>query len=197
MDPLERARSVQQEAASLMHDIALYEVLEPYGPVVPTGSYYLDVMVHPDVDLYIPELSLDRVFGIGRQFADAEKVYQVTVLKLDMVGVPSLPEGLYLGLRVMAGAGYRDWGHMWKFDIVSFGQALVRERMAVMAHFRERMTASLREQIVRYKCSILNDRGRTPSHSGFFVYEAFIDKGLSDPADVTRYLADNGIDVEG
>jgi hypothetical protein len=97
----------------------------------------------------------------------------------------------------MAGAGYRDWGHMWKFDIVSFCDALVRERMAVMAHFRNRMTSSLREQIIRYKCSILDDRGRTPSHSGFFVYEAFIDKGLSDPADVTRYLADNGIDVKG
>ena len=65
--------------------------------------------------------------------------------------------------------------------------------MAPMHRFREKMTPELREAVQRYKVSILTDEHRTPSYSGYYIYRAFLDEGLWDPEDVTRYLVEHGI----
>ena len=54
MDPLARASKLRQEADYVMQSVGLHGILAPYGPVACIGSYFLDVMAYPDIDLCIP-----------------------------------------------------------------------------------------------------------------------------------------------
>ena len=187
LDPLNRADLLLQQAAQLLDNLHLVELLSPHGPITLTGSYYLNVMVYPDIDIYLPRLTIEQLFMVGGRLADSEKVLQVVFEQND----PMMPGGLYLKLRIALG----DWRRPWKLDLWSIDPALLEQKMAPMRHFSTCLTPELRQQIIRYKLSILTPALRTPKYSGYFIYKAFIDEKLSDYTQVTRYLVANGIQM--
>jgi len=190
MLPLERSNKLRQEADHVLGLIKLNEILRPYRKVYPSGSYFLDVMVYPDVDLYLTKISIDQLFKLGARIASCDLVIQVVFEKTDdPVG---MPEGLYLKLRVK----YGDWGRPWKIDIWSLEEKIILDKMADMHHFQAKMTPDLREQIIHYKLSIMTSQLRTPMYSGYYIYKAFLDEGLKDFESVNQYLIANGIRME-
>jgi hypothetical protein len=190
MLPLKRANKLRREADAVLNLIGLYVILRLYGNIYPSGSYFLDVMVYPDIDLYIPKLSLEQLFEIGAQIARCALVIQMVIEKTD--DPVRLPEGLYLKPRVDNG----DWGRPWKIDIRSLPQNVIVEKVAEIVHFQAGITPMLREQIIRYKLSILTPQKRTPLYSGYYIYKAFTDEGLTDDESVNRYLISCGVQVE-
>lgn len=187
-DLVERASRLKQEASFVLEEVGLYDILSSYGQVVPTGSYFLDLMMYPDIDVYLPPISIAEIFEIGGRLANAGRVYEVVFAKSRL---QELPGSLYLKARIE----YGDWGRPWKIDIWSIENEIIESKMVDLQRFKEKMDPQLREQILRYKYSILTEEGRTPMYSGYFVCKAFIDKGMSDPQDVTCYLRDCGIQV--
>ena len=188
---LERAEKLKSEADKVLSLVRLYDILDPYAKVFPGGSYYLNVMVYPDIDLYITKVSLSELFEISAQLAACELVIQIVFEKSD--DPLHLPGGLYLKPRI----NYGDWGRPWKIDIWSLDEEIIMHNMAEMHHFKNAMTPKLRQQIIRYKYSLLNSENRTPPYSGYYIYKAFIDQGMDDFEDVTQYLLRSGIQVEG
>ncbi len=189
MDPLKRSRILRLEADAILEKIGVFQTLEPYGKVTLTGSYYLDTMVFPDIDLYIPKVSISELFKIGSKLAVHKLTTEIVFQKSDIV---SLPGGLYLKARFE----YGEWGRQWKLDIWSLEESLIKKQMAVMHQFKEKMVDELREKIINYKYSILTAEHRTPTFSGYFIYEAFLDEGMTDFEEVTNYLIANGIKIK-
>ncbi len=189
MDPLERASKLRQEADFVLQQVGVYDILRPYGRIVPTGSYFVDVMVYPDIDLLMSKVSVEQLFQIGGRLASSDLVFQVVFEKSRDA---NLPGGLYLKLRI----DYGNWGRPWKIDIWSLDDPIIDRQMEPLARFKSKMVGSIREQIIRYKLSIMTDQHRTPMYSGYLIYKAFIDEGMTDFQQVTRYLIDNGISVE-
>jgi hypothetical protein len=187
-DPLERSAALRREADMVLEYLRLTEIAEPYGRVVPTGSYYLDLMMYPDIDLYLSPVSVADLFAIGGRLAESEQVFQVVFERSQMA---RLPGGLYLKPRIAYGA----WERPWKVDIWSLAEDLINAHIAELDRLKAALTADLREQIVRYKYSILTAGGRTPMLSGYHIYRAFIDEGLTDFVAVTRYLVEQGIQM--
>jgi hypothetical protein len=210
MDPIERASALRQEADVVMREIGLLDILSRYGEITFSGSYFLDVMAYPDIDLYLSRVTVAQMFEIGRQLAESELVREVVFAKSKE---PNLPGGLYLKPRIdygekpegfslkkppaqSAGELHGDWGRLWKVDIWSLDDAIIEQQMRDMRRFKERMTPQLRERIVAYKVSVLTSAHRTPMYSGYFIYKAFFDEGMTDFARVTQYLVEQGIRME-
>jgi hypothetical protein len=148
-------------------------------------------MVYPDIDLYLTKVSLEQLFEIGVQLSSCELVTQLVFERTD--DPLHMPEGLYLKPRV----NYGDWGRPWKIDIWSLAENVILSKMAEMFHFQEKMTPGLRQQIIQYKLSVMTSQLRTPVYSGYYIYKAFIDEGLVEFEQVTRYLISSGIQMEG
>jgi hypothetical protein len=188
---LERAAKLKHEANIVLGLIHVYDALRLYAKVFPTGSFFLDVMAYPDIDLYITKINLEQLFQIGSRIARCELVTQVVFERTD--DPVRLPNGLYLKPRV----NYGDWGRPWKIDIWSLDEKVIQEKMADMRHFQAKMNPELREQIINYKLSVLTSQLRTPVYSGYYIYKAFLDEGLTNFEQVTQYLVDNGIQIGG
>ena len=93
-DPIERASRLRWEADLILQEIRLYDILSPYGRVVPTGSYFLNLMTYPDIDVYLSQISIAEVFEIGGQLANSESVYQVVFGKSRTPDLPDVTQFL-------------------------------------------------------------------------------------------------------
>jgi len=190
MDSLERASKLRQEANVVLGLISLYDILRLYGKVFPTGSFFLDVMAYPDIDLYITRVNLEQMFHIGAKLARCDRILQVVFEKSD--DPVNLPNGLYLKFRM----DYGDWGRPWKIDIWSLDEKVIIDKMTDMRRFQSKMTPELRQQIIQYKLSVMTSLKRTPVYSGYYIYRAFLDEGLTGFESVTQYLLAHGIQLE-
>lgn len=186
MDALERATRLHQEADLLMQVYHLQHYLGSGGEIFFSGSYYLDLMVYPDLDLYIPKIAIPSIFHAAGQVAANQQVIRVSFENEEH---PGLEGGLYLNFRIMHG----DWGRHWKVDVWWLERDMILQKMEIMQHFRAGITPELRLLILEYKSSLLNELGRTPMYSGYYIYKAFIDEGYRDFTQVDQYLQNHGI----
>ena len=141
------------------------------------------------------KVSIEELFQIAGQLAVSEMVCAIVFEKS---ADPRLPGGLYLKARVASAHERKarkegDWGRPWKIDVWSLDGSVIDDLMRDMERFKEKMTPEIREQIIDYKASIITAKHRTPMYSGYFIYRAFIDEGMSDPLQVTQYLVENGM----
>jgi len=196
MIPLERAEKLMHEAYFLLHELKLYEAFEAYGGLTVGGSCFLGVQAYPDVDIYVPPVPVEEYLKIRDQLAAHPLVISVKFKESDEVAFPAdeapFPGGLYLKPDV----AYGDWQRPWKIDIWSVEPRFYEPQIAQLAFWKTMLTDELRAQIVAYKVSILNEKHRTPMYSGYFIYQAFLDKGIREPAEITRYLIQHGIEME-
>ena len=188
MTPEERSQALRREADEVLGLIHLREHCARVGAIVPTGSYFLDLMMYPDVDLYLPPTKPEELLAVG---AALSKYDCVTALSFEKGGPGDLAEGLYLKPVIRWGS----WGRSWKVDIWSLPLAVIEKKQAQLSDLKRRMTDEYRRRILDCKFRLLNAAGRTPMFSGIFLYRAIIDHGLTEFDQIVGFLKENGINV--
>jgi hypothetical protein len=186
MNPEERSLILRQEADEVLDLIDLSRLAAPIGPLMPTGSYFMDLMMYPDIDIDLPLAAPEKLMGIGVELSKLECVKKLSFLR----GKDGpLKGGFYLKPEIE----YGDWGRLWKIDIWSFPAPILEKAQTEIADLKGRMTLAHRAIILDTKYRLLNDEGRTPMFSGIFIYRAVINLGMTEQAEIETYLTENGI----
>lgn len=188
MDVLHRAEQLHTEASEVIQLLHLTELTAVYSPIYPAGSYRLNLLAYPDLDLYLLPLTLPQLFELARRLAECPLVRQIVY---EPSRDPSLPDGLYLKPRLE----YGSWGRLWKVDIWSIPKEVIQARLAELDHFASLLTPQLRLLILQYKNAMLTPQLRTPMYSGYFIYKAVLQEGLREFDQITHYLLQNGIKI--
>ena len=186
--PLERAEKLRKQADELMETIQLAELCRGIGPLTPTGSYYLDLMIYPDIDVYVPPAQPSQLFKIVSELSEHHPVVKVNYLN---AGAGPLKDGRYIKPVI----AYGDWERPWKIDIWAIDQAFIDEKQAELKSLKDRITPEIRALILNYKFSVLDQEFRTPRFSGHYIYQAVLDHGLTDFSAITEYLRAHKIEI--
>ena len=188
MTPEERARRLRREADEVLELVGLRALLEPLGPIMETGSYYMDLMMYPDIDLCLPPTTPEKLLGVAMELGKIERVKKLRFLR---GGSGELKDGLYIKPEIESG----DWGRLWKVDIWALPEEVLAEKRREMESLKARMTPEERALVLDTKYRLLTDEGRTPMFSGIFIYRAVIDEGMRDLGSIVGYLRENGINL--
>ena len=188
MTPDERAAALRQQADEVLDHIQLREHCSTIGDIIPTGSYFLDLMMYPDIDLYLPPTTPETLVAFGARLTRYDSVKRINFQKGD---TGDLKNGLYIKSVIDHG----DWERPWKIDIGSLSESIIEKKQAELIDLKNRMTPEHRHLILNVKHRLLTSEGRTPMYSGLYIYRGVVNQGLRELDQIVRYLKENNIDV--
>jgi hypothetical protein len=171
---------LKQQAAELLKS---YEVVSNAGLV--TGSFALDLMVCPDLDLHVPEDQVQSIFRL------AEAIYQnhlTDELYIQKGATLGIPEAQHIQVRTNLRAEHAKW----KIDIWVLPRHVIVEKQAQIDSINGRLTDSIRKEIIGLKKALLQPNGFTPKYSGIYIYSAYLDEGIRDLVGLKRHLQSRG-----
>lgn len=189
MTPEERSKALRKEADEILDLIHLRTHCAHIGDIIPTGSYFLDLMMYPDIDLYLPPTTPTKLLAVAAELSGYECVKK---LNFEKGGPGDLAKGLYIKPIVHVG----DWERPWKVDIWSLPLSVIEKKQAQLIDLRSRMTEEHRQRILDCKYRLLNRTGRTPMFSGIHIYRAIIDHDMKELGRIVEFLKGNGINIE-
>jgi len=123
MDAHEIADALHREADEILYRRGVDAILQSFGRVHYTGSYALNLMAWPDIDITMvldgDPYSFDNFFEMGKQLAAVEGVDKIEYWNSLNWDVANLPKGLYWGVRCKTATREVPW----KIDVWATNEA--------------------------------------------------------------------------
>jgi hypothetical protein len=178
---------LQAEAASILADLRLFELIGLIGTPVQTGSSALGLMLARDIDVttLCPALDTGTVFAIGRGLAVHPRVRLVS-FRNDTGHwrtEPEYPDGLYWMVEYVT-----DPGVKWKLDLWFIAEGTTQFDLEHMKTLPPRLTREARLAILRIKHAWY-DRPPDEQVRSYQIYEAVLDHHVRTPEDFARHLS--------
>ncbi len=196
-NPISISKSLKKEAEHVIYKKGINDILNSYGDVFYTGSYHLDLMIWPDIDIYMvlkPDpYSINAFFQLGSKIAALPGVFSMKFN--NCITLPlheTAPKGLYWKTYIDRGKVKKPW----KIDLWAFSPETIEKSRKEMREILKRLDKRKRKQIIELKHSLLTKDGRTPIFSGYYIYQAILFKNMKKRKDIIDYLKKHGVNVE-
>jgi len=179
-----QAAVLREEARRLLEDDGLLTLIKAVGPTTVIGSYTLDLMTWPDIDisLQLPhETDVATFFGLGQRVALGFQVAKMSYSNMFLRTDQAFGHGLYWGIRLIHGGG------LWKIDLWAYGREAYKRHMAEFEQLRCRLANLNRAAILRIKSEVCLRPQYRADVTSMDVYEA-VEQGMRSVAEFDRWL---------
>lgn len=195
-NPTVVSKKLQSEAETLVFQNGLDSILKKYGEIFYTGSFYLDLMIWSDIDIQVlfepEEFDIEKFINIGKDIAKKFDVIEMKFKNHVAHKAFQLPEGLYWNIKIKRPGEKLPW----KIDLWALNNNDFHEKKTKIQKFKSKLNNLNRQLILDTKYSLLNKDGRTPILSGYYIYEAVLDKQIYKINEIIEYLTNRGIKIE-
>jgi len=166
---LEQAHDLRTEASRLLYNEGLFSLISSVGPACIIGSFALDLMTWPDLDISVQlpdDKDISTFFDLGREIANK---FQATKMSFSNQFIrPDVPfdHGLYWGIQLLYA------GRTWKIDLWGYGDDAYQANLKDLDRLRRQHQDANRIAILRIKNEVCQRPEYRVQISSMQIYEA-------------------------
>lgn len=157
----------------ILYEEGLLDILKDLGKVQIVGSYDLDLLIKPDIDIAIcvEEYDLKKYFSVCKEIVDRIKPIRIKYIDQSVAQFDAFPfnTGYFLGINLK-----RD-NIKWSIDGWVFTPEIFEERVSYHNDIKERINQSNRKILMDIKRSIYE----SPNYSSVSLYNAVLFEGVT------------------
>lgn len=163
-----RSQELLDSGNQILNSRGLKEILSGYGDLTIIGSFALNLLIKPDLDIYvkIPSYDLKKHFEIFANIAETLHPLRMKFIDLREVNWTDFPmkEGLFIGVSLI-----QD-GIEWSIDGWALTPNIYEERVAYHQEVQRLLTPELRPVVWEIKSQIY----KSPAYKSRDLYQAVL-----------------------
>lgn len=179
---------LRSQANKVVKDFTLVDILQTAGKPKIVGSFAMNLMVWPDIDLEVQTVGRPShvdVLAIAQALIEAG-IARLTINDHRQSLHPDMPRGIYLGPDIV----HQDIS--WQVDIWFISQEEVAERSKQITDLLSKLTKDYRDRILLLKQILAAHEAYHRGISSLDIYTAVIEHGVITIEDFSHYLALSG-----
>lgn len=188
-DLITHSNQLQEEASSILNREGLLPLLCSYGSTRVIGSYTLNTMTWPDIDISM-ELpngqDIDLFFEIGKTIASKFQIMKMSYSNHYIRNFPGFDHGLYWGIQLL----YADT--QWKVDLWGYDKQSYKTHMSDFDELHKELLVIDRTTILRIKHPISHRPDyRGDIYNSMSIYKAVLNDGVSSLKEFETWIERN------
>ena len=170
---IKHSKLLHQEASELLDKEGLFPMLSAFGTTQVIGSYALDTMTWPDIDISMNlpnEENIELFFELAKRIATKFQITKMSYSNHYIRGFPGFDHGLYWGTQLH----YK--GREWKIDLWGYDDTDYKTHIAEADTLRRQLQRADRVAILRIKhiiCQHPDYRGNV--YNSMAIYRAVLE----------------------
>jgi hypothetical protein len=180
------SRRLRQEASELLNKEGLLRMLKTFGTTQVIGSYALDMMTWPDIDISMnlpDEQNVELFFELAKRIATKFEITRMSYSNHFIRNFPGFDHGLYWGIRLH----YAE--REWKIDLWGYDDTDYQKHIADAEALHRQLQQTDRVAILRIKhviCQHPDHRGNV--YNSMAIYRAVLEDKVESVDEFKAWL---------
>ncbi|SFS76120.1 hypothetical protein [Paenibacillus sp. BC26] len=175
---------IKTEADGLLYLNGLTQVLEKYGGVFISGSYFLDLMTWRDLDIYLAndKMNEETFFELGKEISLCIKPSKMNYRNEFIGQTEHLPKGYYWGCYATFNS------NDWKIDVWAISSKKFEQKQQKIEELKSQINAVQRLAILKLKNSLFNHPLYRKKFFSVDIYNAVIEDNINSEENFKNWL---------